>query len=145
MGKTDQINKVVKEYFDKNTSVSEIPAKDLMPYFIKAGIFNQDHRNGLPIRKELRALDAKNQLHLIPFVFADRKAVNVNWYFRRNNSANFSRPTASVIQTEKPKSTPKTSDRDESYVLDLCDEALNRTGSRQHKFHFLVGDAGTSR
>lgn len=142
MEKIDRINQVVKEYFDKNTSVSEIPAKDLMPYFVKAGVFVQDHRNGLPLRNLLRSLDAKNQLHLIPFVFADRKAKNVNWYFRRNNSAQFSPPKEAVAPFVKSKSPSKQSDSDENYVLDLCDEVLNRKGSRQHRFDFLVGDAG---
>jgi len=32
--------------------------------------------------------------------------------------------------------------KDESYVLDLCDKVLNSVGSRQHTFHFLVGDCG---
>src|SRR5690606_19590909 len=30
--------------------------------------------------------------------------------------------------------------KDENYVLDLCDDILNRTASRQHKFDFLKGD-----
>ena len=33
--------------------------------------------------------------------------------------------------------------RDEQYVLDLCDRVLGLTASRQHKFDFLRGDAGT--
>ena len=33
-------------------------------------------------------------------------------------------------------------ERDEEYVIDLCDEALNLTASRQHRFPFLVGDTG---
>ena len=32
--------------------------------------------------------------------------------------------------------------RDESYVLDLCDEVLERPCCRQHRFDWLVGDAG---
>ena len=32
---------------------------------------------------------------------------------------------------------------DESYVIDLCDELLGITASRQHRFKFLKGDAGT--
>ena len=34
-------------------------------------------------------------------------------------------------------------DSDEAYVIDLCDEVLKLKGSRQHKFDFLKGDAGT--
>ena len=33
-------------------------------------------------------------------------------------------------------------DRDETYVMNLCDEALNLKALRQHRFSFLVGDTG---
>ena len=33
---------------------------------------------------------------------------------------------------------------DEFYVLDLCDEALDETGLRQHRFDWLLGDPGAS-
>ena len=32
--------------------------------------------------------------------------------------------------------------RDEDYVIDLCDEVLGLTASRQHRFDFLYGDTG---
>ncbi|HCE56614.1 MAG TPA: hypothetical protein DER09_02175 [Prolixibacteraceae bacterium] len=32
---------------------------------------------------------------------------------------------------------------DESYIIDLCDEALNQKAIRQHRFDFLLGDSGT--
>lgn len=32
--------------------------------------------------------------------------------------------------------------RDEDYVIDLCDEMLNESASRQHHFDFLRGDPG---
>ena len=142
MEKIAQINQVIAAYFENNKSVFEVPAKVLMPHFVKAGVFPQDHRDGLPLRKILRKLDESNQLHLIPFVYADRKATNVNWYFRRNNTADYSRTKEVVEKKEKSKATNKTTDRDENYVLDLCDEVLNLKGSRQHKFDFLTGDSG---
>ena len=86
MEKIEQINKVIEAYFTQNRATTHIPAKDLMPQFIEAGIFNKDHRNGLPIRKVLRDLDKKQSLHLIPCVYKDRKAVNTNWYFQRNDN-----------------------------------------------------------
>lgn len=143
MEKINQINAVIKSFFENNKSVSEILAKELMPNFVREKVFLEDKKNGLPIRTILRKLDAQNQLHLIPFVFADRKAKNVNWYFRRNNAANFSKPKVENSTVQKAKSTSKVSNRDEQYVLDLCDEVLNLKGSRQHKFDFLKGDAGT--
>lgn len=33
-------------------------------------------------------------------------------------------------------------DRDETYVIDLCDEVLGMKSSRQHRFPFLLGDSG---
>jgi hypothetical protein len=34
-------------------------------------------------------------------------------------------------------------DRDEAYIIDLCDRVLNLKAKRQHRFGFLGGDAGT--
>jgi hypothetical protein len=84
MEKISSINQVIEKYFEKNSTISKIRAKDMMPYFITAGIFEKDEKNGLPIREILRDLDTKNKLHLIPFVFADRKEVNMNWYFKNS-------------------------------------------------------------
>lgn len=81
--KIKAINKELKLYFEQNPHAGKIPAKDLMPLFIKAGIFNKDHRNGLPIRDLLRKLDKAEQLRLIPYVLAERKGVNTNWYFAK--------------------------------------------------------------
>lgn len=140
MSKINQINKVIKEYFELNKSISVIPAKDMMLYFVLAGVFERDTKNGLPIRSVLRRLDARNELHQIPFVYPERKAANTNWFFQRSGS---SIPTLKV--TEKPKKIekPKTNDRkesDEHYLLDLCDEVLQTQGLRQHRFDFLLGD-----
>jgi hypothetical protein len=33
--------------------------------------------------------------------------------------------------------------RDEAYILDLCDEVMGIPSLRQHRFPFLIGDAGT--
>ena len=53
-----------------------------MPYFLKAGIWEKNSKDGLPLRKLLRDLDKDNQLHLIPYLVAERKAKNVNWFFQ---------------------------------------------------------------
>lgn len=141
MSKTSQINKVVQEYFEVNKSINTIPAKDMMPYFILAGVFEKDNKNGLPIRAVLRRLDDKNELQQIPFVHAERKAANTNWFFQRSSS---SIPTQKPIK-EKPKKIEAhksngRKDSDEHYVLDLCDEVLKIQGLRQHRFDFLLGD-----
>ena len=74
---------MVDEYFANNPSVDKVQAKDLMPLFIKAGIFTQDQREGLPIRRVLRELDKDDKLDLMSCVYPERKNVNTNWYFVR--------------------------------------------------------------
>lgn len=140
------INIVIQQYFGLNNSVRTVPAKDLMSYFIKAGIFKKDEKNGLPIRNLLRQLDRKNQLSQIPFVIPERKRKNTYWYFGR------------TVQGILPKTAPKAvpvitkvkqgivsggrKESDEHYVIDLCDQVLVQKGSRQHRFSFLIGDSG---
>lgn len=148
MEKVKAIQKVVEDYFYNNPSVSIIPAKDLMPYFIKANIFTKDEKNGLPIRKVLRQLDERNELHLLPNVIAERKAKNTNWFFGRVNGTQ-EQPKAvnKTLQNKaKPLNKPLVKNRatsDEAYVLDICDEVLGLKGLRQYRFDFLRGDSGT--
>lgn len=68
-----RIDQVVRDYFEENPSLKEIAAKDLMPLFIRKGIFIKDHQEGLPIRNLLRELDAANKLYLLRYVKVDRK------------------------------------------------------------------------
>lgn len=77
----DRINEVVASYFSLNPDIQKTKAKDLMPDFIAAGIFNSDHKNGLEIRKVLRELADQNKLYLIPSAYGDKKKVNTNWFF----------------------------------------------------------------
>ena len=76
------INSVLRDYFAKHPQSGMILAKEFMPLFIENGIFNEDNKKGLPIRKVLRALDAENSLNKIPYVHAERKLKITNWYFR---------------------------------------------------------------
>jgi hypothetical protein len=145
MEKVSLINQTIKKYFAENPSVKTILAKDLMPQFIKAGVFVKDERSGLPIRKVLRDLDKKSQLSAIPFVAAEKKLKNTNWYFSPNNNAVIEYQPKPII--DRPKAlkttnakTPK--DKDEDYVLNLCDTILKQQGKRQHRFDFLKGDSG---
>jgi len=145
MNSISQINRVLESYFALNKSVSILPAKDLMPYFIKAGIFPKDEKNGLPIRKILRKLDAAKQLALIPYVVADRKAVNTNWFLSNTKKLTLvparEKTAVSEVKAIISKTTSR-KDSDEHYVIDICDEILGMVGSRQHKFDFLSGDPG---
>ncbi|WP_199535555.1 hypothetical protein [Rhodohalobacter sp. SW132] len=123
-----------------------IPAKDLMPEFIEAGIYNKDHRNGLPIRNDLRELDEKGELNSIPFVHVIRKNVNRNWYFIPSGTnieelrGNFTGSTSKKTSKKKNRAGKNNKDSDENYILDLCDEVLGLRGFRQHRFDFLFGD-----
>jgi hypothetical protein len=137
MEKINQINQVIKSYFEKNPSVFEVPAKDLMPELIESGIFLKDEKKGLPIRKVLRDLDANDQLNQIPFVYADRNDKNVYWYFRRDSSVE------TTSDLENSNSALISSGRDKNYVLNLCDQVLKQKGSRLHQFDFLVDDIQT--
>jgi len=146
----DKLNRAVEDYFDKNKSISEIPAKDLMPLFVENGIFTADSKDrpGKPLRDFLRKLDRNNNLQLIPFLYADRKDKNTFWYFRRNEGVSSLKSQLvpeKIFKTAKLKNVNSVSqrkDRDEEYILDLCDRLLAQEGERQHKFSFLLGDSG---
>ncbi|MGI0105611.1 hypothetical protein [Salinimicrobium sp. WS361] len=141
--KISAVNLVLQQYFRKHPRETKIPAKDLMPEFVKHGIFPKDHRNGLPIRKVLRDLDKNNQLKVIPFAFAERGAANTNWFFVRS-SKSFGGQSINKLAKPTQSNSLKTArqNSDEAYVLDLCDEILGQKASRQHKFDFLKGDSG---
>lgn len=143
MDKIAQINAVLSDYFAKHPASGRILAKEFMPQFIKAGIFVKDERGGLPIRKILRALDKAKQLQRIPFVIAERKSKNTNWYFGNSICTVPIEETANPVKLQYA-TKPKTNSRktsDEHYVIDLCDKCLGKKGLRQHRFDFLLGDA----
>lgn len=135
---TDNINSVIATYFEKNTATTIIPAKELMPEFIAAGIFKKDFKNGKPIRDVLRGLSRTEQLHLIPYVHTEQKEEHTYWYFIPENA---SKPTTLYKQENSPaeKQTARLLS-DEAYVIDLCDAALKQKADRQKRFPFLLGD-----
>jgi len=53
---------------------------------------------------------------------------------KQTNAKNKSKPIS--------KHESSTKEKDEHYVLDICDKVLGLTSSRQHKFDFLLGDIG---
>lgn len=143
MNKHSEINKVLKDFFENNPTIHKIAAKELMPNFIMAGVFTKDTKGGLPIRSLLRKLDASNNLHLIPYVFAQRNLANTNWFFQRTKGeAIIPKSNKVVLEKESMTNEKVSKNRDEDYVLNLCDEVLKLKASRQHKFDFLVGDSG---
>jgi hypothetical protein len=137
----ENINSVIEAYFVKHSTATIVPAKELMPAFIAAGIFKKDIKNGKPIRDVLRALSRNNQLQLIPFVHAEQKEQNTYWYFIPTNAPKpttlYKQEDASIEKKEAEKTRLLS---DESYVIDLCDTALQQKSERQKRFHFLLGD-----
>lgn len=57
-------------------------------------------------------------------------------------------PAANVAEAvEQVRSTPPSAARcssDEAWIIDLCDAVLGKKAIRQHRFPFLLGDAGAS-
>lgn len=144
--KINKINSVLSDYFSKHRGET-VRAKEMMAEFIRAGIFTEDRKNGLPIRQLLRELDEEDNLNLIPFVIAERKAVNTNWYFSdvsTQSKLNDSHPEKIQNLEKVTSKTQPRKERDEDYVINLCDKILGLKASRQHRFDFLVGDTGAN-
>ena len=139
--KINNINNAIEAFFNKDTTIKIVPAKDLMPEFIKAGIFTKDNKNGKPIRDILRELDRTAQLKLIPYLHAERKDDNTFWYFIPKNE-----PAPSTPYKQEQASIKKETGSqarllsDETYIIDLCDTVLEQKAERQKRFDFLLGD-----
>jgi hypothetical protein len=134
-----QINEVVDAYFTSNADIPWFAAKKIMPALVKNGVFPKDIKNGLPLRHVLRALDAEDQLAAIPRVHADRTGKDVYWYFVREG-AEYVSDKVPDAPNAKEKRAIERANNDESYLMGLIDEFLNRVGSRKHTFDFLLGD-----
>ena len=66
-----------------------------MPYFVLAGIFSKDEKNGLPIHYLLKKLKNQNLLWQIPFAKAIKKEVYTKWVFENKNI-----PTDKIISIQ---------------------------------------------
>ena len=136
------INQVLEKYFE--THKQTIAAKDMMPQFIQAGVFDKDRKEGLPIRDLLRDLDAKNCLHQIPFITVIRRSKNRYWYFSPIGTSLTHKQeiVKSQLQNKKKDIEKKSRENsDEYYVITLCNEVLGHKASQQHSFDFLRGDS----
>ena len=80
------INSVLSAYFADKTNPRQVPAFKLMGLFIDKGVFNKDHRNGLPIRNLLRKLRNEGRLHDIPYAHGELKQKNTYWTFVDTNA-----------------------------------------------------------
>ena len=75
-----RIKRCVNEFFNTHIK-TEIEAKELMPLFIKNGIFNSNPQNGILILDFLKHLEKENYLNLIPQALYQQKNTKKNWYF----------------------------------------------------------------
>lgn len=135
------INEVINGFFKENAEVHIVPAKELMPAFIKAGIFAKDFKSGKPIRDILKELDRNEELDLIPYVHPERNAASTYWYFipdKDNAPTELYNPLEVSAVREAAKQSRL--DNDESYILDLCDTVLEQKAERNKRFNFLLGD-----
>lgn len=134
-----KINEIIADYFNSNSNVNWIAAKEIMPELIKAGVFKKDEKSGLPLRKVLRALDEKGELDKIPFVHPERIEKNTYWYLVREGTQYAPKEVMNPI-SKKQRILLNRKNSDEYYIINLCDELLNEKAARQHTFDFLLGD-----
>lgn len=76
------IDQYIQEWLIMN-NMTEVKPKDVMGYLITKGLYSRDHRNGLPLREDLRTLDMLNKLDLIKGLVVERKNKNRYWSFRK--------------------------------------------------------------
>ncbi|MBR3980957.1 MAG: hypothetical protein IKJ98_07345 [Bacteroidales bacterium] len=76
------INQVSEKYFE--THKQQVPAKDMIPEFVKAGL--NDNANKL--RKLLRKLEEEKKLHEIIYLKPEKKKKVTYWYFHPINKKN---------------------------------------------------------
>ena len=137
----ERINGIIESHFVANPDLKIIPAKDLMPAFIKAGVFTKDNKNGKPIRDFLKDLQRNDQLGQIPFVHTVQENKSTFWYFVPTNTA---APTQFYKREDGPTkreiALQVRNASDKTYVLDLCDAVLEVKAEREKRFNFLIGD-----
>lgn len=139
MNKINQINLVLQEYFDHNKSATKILAKDMMVYFILAGIFKKDNQNGMPIKRFLSNLQKQQQIHLIPFAFAEQKNKYVRWYFMK---VKYKAPLNTIkLKSKNPPKSISHLKLVENFK-EICDVILGSKGKKNYvfetKFSFKV-------
>jgi hypothetical protein len=73
---------VIQEYLNSE-KFTDVKPKDLMPIHIEKVFFENDHRNGLPLRNILRELNDNDVLYLLPQLSVERKERNRFWFFNK--------------------------------------------------------------
>lgn len=135
------INNVLGDYFADKTNPRQVRALELMGLFVDKGIFNKDHRNGLPIRNVLRKLHNEGRLHDIPYAHEELKQKNIYWTFVDVNADMDGNRLLSKGTSVGEKGSRR-ANSDEYYVIELCNEVLKMEALQQYCFEFLLGDTG---
>ncbi len=135
----EKINEVIAQYFEENNTVDWIPAKEIMPALIAAGVFTKDVRKGLPLRKVLRGLDNNAALEQIPLAYAERRSENTYWYFVREGKEYSPKEYINPV-SKKQQAILNFQNSDEFYLVNLADSLLQQKASRKHTFDSLVGN-----
>ena len=138
--KIEKINAVIAAYFENSTKEDWVPAKVMMTDLIKAEVFIKDEKNGMPLRRVFRDLDKNNSLDQIPCLHAERSGDNTYWYLVREGASYTPKdPKDTGIPKGKQRRAAR-GNSDDYYLINLCDELLDQSASRQHKFGFILGD-----
>ncbi len=81
--KVGAIDQIVHDYFKKNPKVNEVQAKDLMEHFVKAGVFKEDYKAGLPLRDFIKKVEGSNSLDLFKKSELIKNEESKYWFFVR--------------------------------------------------------------
>ena len=77
-----EIDRLAQEWLKKNNEDEARPG-DLIEYLVEHGVYRENVRKGLPLRKDLRKLKERGELNRIRGLDAQLINQNTNWYFRR--------------------------------------------------------------
>jgi hypothetical protein len=121
-----------------------VGAVEAAQWLDQAGLlWDSTKRPGKPLRELLRS----------GMIAGRRQEPSGRWYIDRigTNAGTPGRPDSphgavqagSSEDRQVRRTDTKMPQRDEAYVIDLCDELLGQVALRQHRFEFLRGDAGT--
>ena len=134
-----KINDVIGRYFDAHSDKEWIPVKSIMSDLVKAGVFNKDVKKGMPLRKLLYALKRAGELDKIPFVHAEKKEESIYWYLVREGGK-FTAKESTNLPPKNPNKEKEKSIKDDDYLIELCDDILNKKSQKQFTFDDLLGD-----
>ena len=68
--------------FLEETGMEVAKPKDVMPLLVRRGVYPKDYREGLPLRRDLRQLNAAGLLSVMKTAYFEQGPKNKSWYFR---------------------------------------------------------------